>query len=392
MGNALAEMENIELYNVTYGNVKSITKKNSKNITQWIIPHKERKIYHRGSKNLLSFVKKINNEIQPDLIHIWGTENGFAFVVSEAKLETPVLLDIQGLLFAYVKFYYGGLNFMDLIKCIDLKEILKPKYHPYFIRRRYKKRGKHELRLLREVENISVQSDWVHSIIKSVNNSSSIFQTGIMLRREFSETSAWKRSGNNNQMSVFTSCSGAIPYKGLHVVIEALAILKKKYPNIKLKIGGGIQINRKYGIIRDGYTGWLLKKAKNLGVTDSITWLGMLNSDEIIKEMHKSSVVVVPSYIETYCLFMAESMMVGVPTVASFSGAMPQLAEHGISALYFPSGDHWDCARNIEKIITNPELADILSLEARKKAFKRNDQNKVLKTQLDIYSNIIRKR
>lgn len=389
MGNALAEMEDLELYNVTYGNVKSITQKNSKNITQWIIPFKDLKKYHRSSNALVSFVKKLDEEIKPDLIHVWGTENEFGFILNDAKLKTPVLIDIQGLLFAYVRFYYGGLDLKDLIKCIDLKELIKPKYHPYFIRRTFKKKGKQELRLISEAKYISVQSDWVHSVIKSVNNTSPIFQTGIMLRREFYETSAWKRPENNNHINIFTSSSGPIPYKGIHVIIEAIALLKQTYPNIKLNIGGDFQVKKKYGVIRNGYMGWLIKKINELGLRDSISWLGMLSSDEIINEMHKSSVVVVPSYIETYCLFMAESMMVGVPSVVSFSGAMPQLAEHGKSALYFPPGDHWECARNIEKIIANPVLANMLSLEARKKAFERNDRINVLHTQLDIYNRII---
>lgn len=389
MGNALAEIEDIELYNITYGSVDSISQINTKNITQWIIPFKDLKKHHRGSKALVSFVKKIDEVIEPDIIHVWGTENEFGSIINEAKLKTPVLLDIQGLLFAYVKFYYGGLDFKDLIKCIDFKEIIKPRFHPYFIRRSFKKKGKQELRLIRDFKYISVQSDWVNSVIKNVNNNGSIFHTGIMLRKEFYDTSPWKKLENKNQINIFTSSSGPIPYKGIHVVIEAIALLKTKYPNIKLNIGGDFQLKKKYGLFRNGYMGWLLRKINKLGLTDSISWLGMLSSEEIINEMYKSSVVVVPSYIETYCLFMAESMMVGVPTVASFSGAMPQLAEHGKSALYFSPGDHWECASCIEKIIENTEFADMLSLESRKRAFDRNNQGKVLKKQLEIYSKII---
>lgn len=389
MGNAVAKNADIELYNVTYGNVKSITQKNSKNIIQWIIPYEERKKYHQGSKELISFIKKIDNEIKPDLIHVWGTETGFGIDVVKAKLHTPVLLEIQGLLFAYVKYYYGGLSSKDLFNCIGLKEILRPKNHPYFIHKRFKKRGKHELLLIQQMENISVQSDWVDSIIKHVNPKSNIFPTGIMLRSEFYETPIWEYQNNSQAINIFTSCSGAIPYKGLQVILDAIALLKNRYPNIKLNIGGEIPIKKKYGFIRDGYISWLLKKANQLGVADSISWLGMMDADEMIHEMHKSSLVVIPSFVETYCLFMAESMMVGVPTVASFAAALPQLAEHGKSALYFPTGDHWSCAQQIEKIITDHELAKKLSVEARNIALQRNNQTKILQTQLDIYNKII---
>lgn len=390
MGNALAENEDIELYNITDGDVTSITQKNASNITQWIIPYGERKKYYQGSKELISFIKKIDNEIKPDLIHVWGTETGFGIDVIEAKLQTPVLLEIQGLLFASVQYYYGGLSNGDLFNCIGLKEIIRPKFHPYFNRRRFWKKGKYELRLIRQIENISVQSGWVDSIIKYVAPGSKIFHTGIMLRSEFYETSSWEYQ-ENEVINIFTSSSAAIPYKGLQVLFEAIALLKDKYPNIRLKIGGDIQIHKKYGLIGDGYTGWLIKRAEQLGIAVSISWMGKMDANEMIQQMHKSSMVVVPSFVETYCLFMAEAMMVGVPTVASYAAALPELAEHGKSALYFPTGDHWACAEQIEKIITDQELAKRLSVESRNKALQRNEQYKVLQKQLEIYNEIINK-
>lgn len=389
MGNAIANSPNIDLFNVTFGDVKSITQKNSNNITQWIIPHKERMKYHKGSKELIAFIKKIDQEINPDLIHVWGTENGFGFPVMEANLKTPVLLEIQGLLFSIVKNFYGGLTFSDLINSSGLKEVLRPQYHPSSIRKSFKRKGEHELRLIRQMKNIAVQSEWIHTIIKYVNPASKLFHSGMMLRSEFYEAPQWKHPGNDEAINIFTSCSGPIPYKGLHVIFEAIAVLKNKFPNITLNIGGGIDIHKKYGFIRDGYTTWMLNKIKELGIEDSINWMGMLNADEMIREMQRSHMVVIPSFVESYCLFLAESMMVGVPSVVSFAGAMPQLAEHEKSALYFPMGDHWSCAGQIERLITDPLLANKLSEESRKVALQRNDPDAVLQTQLNIYNEIL---
>lgn len=388
MGNTLIEKGNIELFNVTEGDVTSITRKNVNEITQWIIPYGTKKKYYQGSKELVAFIKKIDNEIKPDLIHVWGTETGFGIDVIEAKLQTPVLLEIQGLLFATVKYYYGGLSNRDLFHCIGLKEIVRPKYHPYFNRKRFKKKGRYELHLIRQMKNISVQSHWVDSIIKNIAPESNIFHTGMMLRSEFYETTAWKYQ-ENEHVHIFTTSSGAIPYKGLQLLFEAVALLKDKYPNIRLNIGGDIQIHKKYGLIRDGYTGWLMKKAEQLGIADLIFWQGKMDAHEMIEQMLQSSLVVVPSFVETYCLFMAEAMMVGVPTVASYAAALPELAEHGKSALYFPTGDHWACAEQIERIITDRKLSEKLSIESRNRALQRNEQDKVLQKQLDIYEKII---
>lgn len=390
MGQALSESSEIELFNVTFGNVKSIVQKDTNSIKQWIIPYKEQKKFHKGSKNLISFIKKIDNEIKPDLIHVWGTENGFGFSILDAKLQTTVLLDIQGILFTIVKSYYGGLSVKDLLKCTGLKEVFKPRFHPYFVRKTFNQRSKHERSLIKKVNNISVQSDWVHSIMKYENPNTNFFQTRILLRQEFYNAPMWEYK-DTQSINIFTVSSGSIPYKGLHVIFNAINLLKNKYPNIMLNIGGNIEINKKYGIIRNGYTSWLLKKAKELDIEDNLTWLGMMDANKMIAEMHKSTLVVLPSFVESYSLFMAESMMVGVPLVVSYAGAMPELAEHNKSALYFPVGDHWSCARQIEKLITDKELAKKISVESRKIALQRNDQSIVLHTQLDIYNRIINK-
>lgn len=389
MGEALTKNDELELYNVTYGDVSTITQRNYRNIKQWIVPYKYTVKYKKVSKDLRSFIEIINDEIKPDLIHVWGTEDGFGYSVIESDLKTPVLLEIQGLLFSIVKNYYGGLSFNDLINCIGLKEILRPRNHPYFIKKRFKKKGQQELLFIKRMDNISVQSDWVKSIINRVNPGCNLFNTGIMLRNEFYNSQIWNPPRNFETINIFTSCSGSIPYKGMSVLFDAIALLKNKYPNIRLNIGGNIQREKKYGLIRDGYTTWMLRRIIKLGIQDSINWLGKMTANEMITEMHKSNMVVIPSFVETYSLFLAESMMLGLPTIASFAGAMPQLAEDEKTALFFPIGDHWSCARQIERLIKDVDLAKKLSVEARRVAFQRNNKTKVIKTQLEIYDKII---
>ena len=64
----------------------------------------------------------------------------------------------------------------------------------------------------------------------------------------------------------------------------------------------------------------------------------------MIGELLNCNVCVMPSFIETYCLAFAEAMMVGVPVVVSFAGAMPELAEHNKEAMFYNPLDHITCA------------------------------------------------
>ena len=95
--------------------------------------------------------------------------------------------------------------------------------------------------------------------------------------------------------------------------------------------------------------------------------------------------------METYCLAFAESMMVGTPTIASYAGAMPELAEDGKEAFFYNSMDFISCAYYIDRLVTDKALAERLSAAGRAKRLIENNRDSVLQTQLDIYQEIINK-
>lgn len=80
--------------------------------------------------------------------------------------------------------------------------------------------------------------------------------------------------------------------------------------------------------------------------------------------MHNANAVVIPSFVESYCVAAKESLTVGVPTVISFSGAMPELAIHEKTALFFPPGDALICSNALEKFIVDKEYAKLISQNA----------------------------
>ena len=387
MGEALLETGEVELNNITFGNVKKNTRRDCKGVSQWIIPHEKTNKKGLLSHKTINFIKKIEAEIHPDLIHIWGTEGSWGMLAARKILKTPVILDMQGILYAIAKVYYGGLTFKELLQCIGLKEILLPIRFLYFSKRAFDKKGVQERYVIQNIPFISVQSEWVRTHVEFENPTCKTFETGIILRNEFYDVPPWTIKENQNPI-IFTSSSGSVPYKGLHVLFRAIAVLKKKFPTIQLRIAGSIQKSR-YRYIRDGYSAWLLKEAERLDILNSIVWLGALNADEIIDQLHSSSMVVIPSYIETYCLALAEAMIVGVPTVVSYAGAMPELAQHNESSLFFPVGDYMSCSAQIEKLLNNMVLAEKLSIQARIEGLKRNNTDKVVKRQLEIYTKVI---
>lgn len=388
MARALAESGKIRLAVIGQAKVKDTVRCNLGDIAQWVVPYEPLGRNGLPSGRTVEAIRRATDEIKPDLIHVWGTENYWGLLTARGMLVGPAVLEMQGIKYACAKEFYGGLSLAERIHCVGPLEILRPRSSMLLGRRRFERWGRFEKEMILKHKFISTQSDWVRAHVSSVNSRCILFNTGIALRREFFEADHWTAPENQDiaAPSVFTCSSSAPAYKGLHVLMMAIAILKRKYPRIVLNVAGDIM---KKGIRRSGYSRWLQGEARRLSIADNIHWFGPLNADEIIRQFLQASVVVVPSFIETYSLALAEAMLVGVPTVASYAGGMPELARDGESALFFPPGAESACAWQVDRILSDRALAERLSQNARKIGLSRNEPRAVLERQLGIYNEII---
>ena len=376
----------ITLVNITDGIVEKPTSSNFKNIKQWIIPAKASDYGQEASVETCSIVKDIIEKEKPDLVHIWGTEMFWASIYRKGYIGVPTILDIQGLLAPYTGYYYGGLSIKEIFKSIHLKEILMPTRTLFHKKEVFRKRGVYETANIKSFKHISYQSKWVKNYISFVNPSATLYPTKIMLRKAFIESQKWIFHNVEDSPVVFSSCSAAVTYKGMHIIIKAIALLKSKYPKVKLKLAGNINVGNK---LSDGYSVFLNNLIKKYELQENVILLGSLDENQIITHLQEANVCVIPSFIETYCLALAESMIVGTPTIASFAGAMPELAENGKEALFYNSVDYYTCAALIDKVLQDKGLAEKLSENGRARRMKENNVDTVVETQLAIYNKVL---
>lgn len=383
MADALVNTGSVQLYNIAQGKVKDITRQDSKSICQWVVPFESLKVNGLPSSKTIQEIQRIVNDITPDIIHVWGTEHFWGLLTARGYINGNIILETQGLKFAIEKYFYSGLTLIDLIKCLGIKEFIKPSLSLFCEKYSFKNWGKFEKEMLMNHKNISTQSEWVRAHVMSLNPTAQIFKTARSLRIEFVEADKWN-GDNCISYQVFTSTSSIVSYKGLHVLVDAIAILKKRYPKIRLCIAGKVRS----GLREEGYSKWLKRKIKYLGINENISWLGSMDAKNLVLQMHKANVVVVPSFIESYCNALNEALTVGVPTVASFAGGMPELAIHEKTALFFPPGDATMCANAIEKFFTNIEYASIVSQNAYNAKKSKNNRD-ITDIQFQIYSNFL---
>lgn len=383
MAGLLTKTGEIQLFNISQGLLKHTIRQDFNDICQWLLPYEPLRNAGLPSNRTVQEIQKIVNEVNPDIIHIWGTENYWGLLTARGYLKGNVVLEIQGLLFAIEKYFYSGLTILDILKCFRIFGLLKPSITLIGMKYSFKRWGKFEKEIILNHNDISTQSGWVRAYIRNVNPLARIHNATISLRTKFVEANKWELD-SCVPYQIFTSSSTFVVYKGLHILIEAVAILKRRFPQIKLEIAGTISS----GLRGEGYAKWLKRKIKHLGISQNITWTGPLDANDLVKHLHQANVAVFPSYIESYCLAFEEALTVGVPSVAAYSGAMPELATNENMALFFSPGDVVMCANAIERFFENPDYARIVSHNVyNSKKDKRNID--VVTNQLSIYNSLL---
>jgi glycosyltransferase involved in cell wall biosynthesis len=373
----------ITLGNVTVGPVSASTRRDFGGISQWLVPGIHNSIRNDlPSDAVIRDVAGAAKEFQPDIVHVWGTEYFWGLLTAGKLLPYPSLLEIQGLKGPYSRAFTGGLSLKELLACVGIREVLRGATI-FQSKKRFVEWASIEEEIIAGHSNITTQSLWVEAWVRSINASCNLFHTELVLRGPFYESNPWKPSGDP---VIFASSVTSVPYKGLHDAIRAMAILRDRIPSVRLRIAGGHQ---RKGIRQQGYIRWINGIIRRYDLSKNVEWLGPLSAHEIVQELAGCAAALVPSHCETYCVAFAEAMQLGVPLVTSFTGGTAWLGEDEQSALFYPAGDEVMCAHQLWRILTDSKLAERLSRRGREIAVVRNDPQKIVANQLEIYWRVI---
>lgn len=131
--------------------------------------------------------------------------------------------------------------------------------------------------------------------------------------------------------------------KGIKYLIDAVSLLSKSFPNVKLLIIGD-------GECRTG----LEKLASSCGITDKVIFTGFRS--DIPEILQIIDVYALPSLWEGHPLVLLEAMAVGKPVVATDIPGNRETVEHGKTGMLVPTRNSEELTDSLLMMLKNNEM------------------------------------
>lgn len=156
------------------------------------------------------------------------------------------------------------------------------------------------------------------------------------------------------------------PLKAPDVLLRAVAVLLEERPELRSRIvvpvvGGpsGSGLAKPEG---------LHKLAARLGIADVVHFHPPVEQDRLADWFRAATVLVMPSYSESFGLVAIEAQAVGTPVLAAAVGGLPVAVRHGHTGFLVQDHDPRGYARRLREFADHPGLADRMGEAAARHA------------------------
>lgn len=327
----------------------------------------------------------------PDVVHVFGTESAHSLAAVRAAKRAGLLdqtvVSIQGLVSVIGKYHYtAGLpahvcrkrTLRDLIKWDNIERQ----------RKEYIKRGTNEITLLQLAKHVIGRTDWDRACTKQINPALTYHFCDETLRDTFYK-SVWNYDGCEKHSIFYSQC--AYPLKGFHHMLDALALLARRYPDVRL-YAAGPDLSANDSFLQKQkhtyYWKYIADKIRALRLEDHVKFLGILDEEAMKAAFLRANVFASASSIENSPNSVGEAMLLGVPTVASDVGGVKNMLRHEEEGYIYPFDAPYMLAHYIGEIFDHPDLAKKLSENARAHAAVTHSPEKNNEALLAIYKEL----
>ncbi|NQU32270.1 MAG: glycosyltransferase family 4 protein [Bacteroidetes bacterium] len=295
-----------------------------------------------------SNIKRIIDNINPDLVHLHGAENPiYSIGILSIVKKYIILVTIQG--------------FINLETIYDNKTI------------RYRK--KIEKEILSKCNNYGVRSNDTCKVIKMYNESPNYFWHDYPITKPNQDIIP-KNKEYSYDCAFFARIS---PENGIEDLFKAIKIVKESKPDITLVVIGPVEM--------------VLSELKNqcidIGIEDNVIFKGYYDSQqEAFQEVSKAKIDVLPTHYDVIPGTILECMYIGVPVISYSVGGIPELNEKRESVALVEKGNVEKLANKILGLLTNETLRQQYIKNGKITAESLFDYNKIYDDLHKIYNTL----
>ena len=318
-----------------------------------VVPDLIRQVHPVKDCHALFMLNKLFRSRDYDIVHTHSSKGGFLGRLAAWLAKVPVIVhtvhgvpcemngDLKSRLYVGLERLVGAVT--DSLICV----------------------GKE---LCREVaEWRIVPAEKLVTIYSGIDFSSYVAQRSMLaVKRALGVEEAWPIVG----------CIGRLSQqKAQHYLVEAIALLKVKYPKIKLLLVG-----------EGGLRPILEKRIQALGLSTHVLLLGQ--RDDIADLLHIFDVYAMSSRWEGVGRALTEAMHCSQPIVATAVNGVRELIVHEETGLCVPPHDPPALAAAIDRLAGDPQLARRLGSNAQRKARDLMDGEEMIMAIEELYGRL----
>jgi glycosyltransferase involved in cell wall biosynthesis len=314
-------------------------------------------------------------DFAPDVIHVNGSEFNYGMLALDHAAGVPIVLSIQGVAGVWARAARRAERELPVWRFRSARDWIRG---VLIARTLHLGRYRRETEIIERVAHVIGRTTWDRAYVRAVNPQATYHHVEEMMRPMF-----WEKAWDRRAVRRHTVCANAPrgPVKGAHVLFEAARLLKRDYPDLRIRLPGARSIGaagRKRWVTGTGYDNYAAHLMRKYGLQDHVECLGVLDGQAIAGELATAHAFVVSSFMENSSNSLAEAMLVGTPCVAPYVGGLPTLLHDRVEGLMYPVGDAAVLAESLRRVFEDDSLCETLSQRARDAAMARHRPERIL--------------
>lgn len=147
--------------------------------------------------------------------------------------------------------------------------------------------------------------------------------------------------------------------KGVDDLLEAAPLLARGGLDFRLDVVGGAPAS---AMQDGGELSRLQRKAAELGISDRVTFHGMVSEAARLSQFYRQAdLFVFPTHWEGFARVLYEAMANGLPVLTTFVGGIPSVIRDGENGVRIEVQDPGDIAAKVSAVLADPELRERLA-------------------------------